>query len=421
MKKKIFTLLVSSFLLSGAFSNVNAQHPLGDGLVDGVGGYSFVGTVNSTSVAYGFSGCTDGVKFTLKDTSWDPSTYQIIANRGDKLAIFCNGVLHNERTLVKEDLEELVKNGSITVAFKGLIPTGSVIHIEYTGGLNTQKTADVPFALYDYPTVTTDLDEQAIYDYYYGRTTQFPGKVQITRTGGSPDLLYSIDGVHPSAFEGTTVNLTEVEIQNLIPGSKILWKEPNSTCTGWQSLIDVPEHQSVAGGVISRPIYIGPVKNATVIPGTSGAGMTQFVPSGKNFVFKIQPTGPNEGLKPEVTTAETRYLPEGVEGITLRESEPGVWTVTVLGVQQSLNVNISFPVETESATGAAAVEDDSVWGADGAAYISSAAAGSAAIYSTAGALVKTVAYPAGTTSIPLPAGFYIISLSNGENGKVAVK
>jgi hypothetical protein len=175
----------------------------------------------------------------------------------------------------------------------------------------------------------------------------------------------------------------------------------------------VPEHSSVSKAP-QREVFIGEVKGATIIPGTG----IHYVPSGKNYVFKVIPTGENAGLEPTVRT--DREFISDEEGITYKEDGDGIWTVTLLGVQEAVNVNISFP-DTKSGTGNAAVDGNQVWGAAGAAYITSAAAGSARIYGAAGAPVKTVAYPAGTTSVPLPAGFYIISKGGSENYKVVVK
>jgi hypothetical protein len=144
------------------------------------------------------------------------------------------------------------------------------------------------------------------------------------------------------------------------------------------------------------------------------------VPSGKNFAFKIFPTGEYAGLTPEVTTDRKIFPPEGEADIKYKVDEDGIWTITLIGLQEAINVNITFP-ETSSSTGSAAVAGGQVWGAAGAAYITSATAGKASIYSGAGALVKTVTFSAGTTSIPLPAGFYILSKDGRENYKVIVK
>ncbi|MDR1336426.1 MAG: hypothetical protein LBK22_06325, partial [Tannerella sp.] len=143
--------------------------------------------------------------------------------------------------------------------------------------------------------------------------------------------------------------------------------------------------------------------------------------SGKDYIFKIIPTGPNAGLKPEVTTERHRFIPDE-NSIDYKSDEDGVWKVTIRAVREPLNLDISFvSTDTESATGNAAVEGNRAWGADGAVYITSATAGSAGIYGSAGTLMKTVAYPPGTTATPLPAGFYIVSLNSSGNYKVAVR
>jgi hypothetical protein len=282
------------------------------------------------------------------------------------------------------------------------------------GGFATLGT--ITLTRIDYPTVTGELTGRDLYDYYYGRTTQYPGKIEFSRTGGSPDLMYSIDGFHWGAFPGTTLALTPLDIQNLIPGSKILVSEPFG-CNQPVPFIDVPEQSGVAN-IISRMVFIPPVEDATIIPGPG----IHYVPSGKNYVFKIQPTGSNIGLKPEVTTDRRLFIPDE-ESISYQTNEDGVWTVTIYAVREPLNLDITFTdaAGTKStATGPAVPEGSRVWGADGTLYITSTTAGNAGIYGAAGALVKTVAYAPGTTATPLSAGFYIASLNHG-NYKVIVK
>ncbi|MDR1102445.1 MAG: hypothetical protein LBL42_01690 [Tannerella sp.] len=226
-----------------------------------------------------------------------------------------------------------------------------------------------------------------------------------------------IDGRPPVSWPAgrETLALSELEIQSLIPGSRIQLWEPEGCNSA--ILFGVPEVQE--SGIISRPIYTAQSESnkGLIVPGTG----IHYVESGKNYVFKLYPKEENLG-KQLIVATDRKFIKDDEGGVVSKQDEDGVWTVTLVAVQEPVNLALSFLEETESsATGAAAVEDGSVRGADGAAYISSAAAGSDAIYSTAGALVKTVACTAGTTSIPLPAGFYIISLSNGENYKVAVK
>ncbi|MDR2139372.1 MAG: hypothetical protein LBP50_07480 [Tannerella sp.] len=273
-----------------------------------------------------------------------------------------------------------------------------------------------------YPTVNSNFDGESIYDYFYGRTTQFSGKVEFTRTGGTQDFLYSIDGYNwkPFPYNGT-LKLTPLEIQNLIPGSSILLKEPYG-CQEINSSFGVPEKSGLLGGIVQREVYIAKSESAdaVIVPGTG----THYVPSGKNYVFKIIPTGENAGKAPEVITG--RILPnEEMTDVSYEEDKAeGVWTVTIHGVTENLNLDVTFPeVDTQAggSTGNAAVEGSKVWGAAGAAYVTSDAAESINIYSAAGTLVKTVVTPAGTTAIPLPAGFYILSKGGSDNYKVIVK
>ncbi|MDR2138019.1 MAG: hypothetical protein LBP50_00470 [Tannerella sp.] len=279
----------------------------------------------------------------------------------------------------------------------------------------------VNYAVLTYPTVVSNIDGRAIYDYFYGRTTQFAGKVEFTRVGGSPDLEYSFDGVHWKAFGKTAKKvLTLLEIQNLIPGSQIFFREPYGCAGNIYAVLGVPEQPELIGGIVQREVYIAKSEStdAVIIPGTG----LHYVPSTKNYVFKIIPTGENVGKTPEVITG--RILPNEEMRDVSYEFEDGVWTVTVYGVQENLNLDVTFPeVDTQAggSTGNASVEGSQVWGAAGVAYVTSATAESVSVYSAAGTLVKTVVTPAGTTAIPLPAGFYILSKGGSENYKVIVK
>ncbi|MDR2042627.1 MAG: hypothetical protein LBP98_09990 [Tannerella sp.] len=457
MKKKIFTLCMISFLLSGVFSNVRAQSQ-----------YDAYEVVNSSQPTMWIGinvSVNTGKKYVF--TSCLPSTLQLSVTlgprfqaisgwtspRGDKFRVFVDG----DTVAVIEPYNATTAELNVSVATPQTLgvplPVKSAgeqtrIRFEYlnTGPTPDQeyKFGDVSILYVDYPTVSTILDLkgnlQTIYDAFYDRTTQYPGEVAFTITGGSPDLQYHVnngieliteepkneglewrpvyvDDEHKAGSK--TVKLSAVDIQNLIPGSAILVREPNG-CKGEKEVIAtyaVPEESSTSSGSIKqRAIYLPKVAGAKLIPGEG----THFVPTGKSFSFKVIPTGDNVGLKPEVTTAEEFVDPEGNDLITYKQESEGIWVVTLHGVQKALNVNISFPTE-QSSTGNAAVDGNQVWGAEGAAYITSATAGSAGIYSSTGALVKTVTYPAGTTTVPLPAGFYIIAQGGGNNYKVIVK
>ncbi|MDR2041925.1 MAG: hypothetical protein LBP98_06350 [Tannerella sp.] len=431
MKKKIFTLCVISFLLSSVFSNVRAIELVKGKVLSPPSFESPIAVTTTRTAEYFFVDCPVDVSFNLSGFIVSNAAAGAINNRKDTIVVYRNGEVLDSIVLGTGGYVELPTNNPSSFDFSYPLKPGSksgsvTFTFKYieTTTTNVYSIGSFTWKVYEYPTVSTTVDLkgnlQTIYDAFYDRTTQFPGEVSFTVTGGSPDLEYNpysgAAGHWRKVGGDKTITLKDLEVQNLIPGSTIVLQEPHGCKTGNLATFVVPEESSTST-VPSRPVYLPKVAGATLIPGEG----THFVPSGKSFSFQILPKGDNAGLKPEVTTGERNIpLPEGEEGITYKQIGEDVWEVTILGVQEAINVNVSFPT-TQSSTGNAAVDGNRVWGAEGAAYITSATAGSAGIYSSTGALVKTVAYPAGTTTVPLPAGFYIISQGGSNNYKVIVK
>jgi hypothetical protein len=418
-------LFVSSFLLMSAFSIGNAQNYdltlVGSGqLAPGTGSEFEFYADRPADAMYVFNNCGFGLLVKLGNGF---STNNNIAARNDTMEVY-SVYKGNWLLLTSFSGNEIMNLGgkSTRIGFYPWADTEGIGYVElvvryHWGGGSERDYPIKSFPFIPYPEVRTNVDGEAIYDYFYGRTTQFTGKVEFSRTGGSKHLQYSIDGWNWKPFgAGNTHVLTPLEIQNLIPGSSILFREPYG-CIDAAPWLDVPEPQ-VLGGLISRSIFIDPADEhgATIVP---RAGI-HFVESGKKFAFKVFPTGANAGKKPIVTT-DRKLLPDAEGGIEVKDNQDGSWTFTLIAVQEPVNVFITYDPEPASATGNATVEDGQVWGAEGVAYITSATAGSVSIYSATGALVKTVAYAAGTTAIPLPSGFYIVSKGDGENYKVIVK
>jgi hypothetical protein len=285
------------------------------------------------------------------------------------------------------------------------------LQITKTPGFPASGPYTITMTYIDYPELITGINGQDLYDYYYGRTTQYAGKVEFSRRGGSPDLKYSVDRAHWNPFPGVTASLTPLDIQNLIPGSQIWIREPYGCME--VPAITVPDPNQ--GGRITRQVYIPSVADATLIPSPG----IHYVESGKNYIFKIIPTGGNAGLTPQVRT--NRHFIADEQGVSCQESDAGVWIATLYAVQEPVNLEITFVgAETKSVTSVAPVEGQQVWGSAGSVCITSATAGEARIYGGAGALVKTVSYAPGTTATPLSPGFYIASLEHGAY-KVIVK
>jgi hypothetical protein len=429
MKKKIFTLCVISFLLSGALSNVMAQTWEKTDTIGSDSRFKITTTAvyQKTEV---FKGCPANVSLVFAEAFMEDDSFKGEKRGRDTIVIYRNG---EEIARYIAGIDIPIPNTKGTITATRPLPWGSAsgdvefkVFYKLPAGVISQTEIElltVNYKVYDSPQVIVNSSYPGVYDFFYGRTTQFPGKVELTVLSSSPSLQYSINGGagwtdFPAGSK--TVSLSALDIQNLIPGSNILVRDAYDCDKDRvvQTTLGVPEQSSV-GRIISRPVFIDKSveAHATVVPGPG----IHHVPSGKDFVLKVTPKGENAGLQPTVTTIDRKiFPPDGEEDITYVDNGGGVWTVTLRGVQEALNVNISFP-DTKSGTGNAAVDGNQVWGAAGAAYITSAAAGNARIYGAAGALVKIVAYPAGTTSVPLPAGFYIISKGGSENYKVVVK
>jgi hypothetical protein len=421
MNKKNFTLFLLGFLLIGSSFTGNAQLSISDLPSGG----TFINSTHyriSADREYLFSDCKVTLNFELG------SNISSIGgiSESDTLYVYSNETLVDKYAI---PVSAQVKSFSLPYDTPKDVKAGTTlkftfeIHKYNTGALITTITGkELLFTYVDYPTIATVIDGEASYDYYYERTTKYPGRVEFTKKGGSKDMEISLNGGlswyrwDHSRWEQSddkqTIKLTPVQIQNMIPGTKILVREPYS-CKSAYSVLGVPSNHVPTN--INRQILIPKTADALINPGSGLHAVT----SRGDFTFQIRPTGANEGLTPVVTSfpkvAEDRIL--------VKEGEDGVWTVTLVYVQHDYDLDITFKdAGLESAAGNAAVEGDSkVWSAGGTLYIAASASGNARIYSGTGALVKTVACTAGTAGIPLPSGFYIVSLSAGGNYKVAVK
>ena len=239
-------------------------------------------------------------------------------------------------------------------------------------------------------------------------TVGYAGQLELNIEGGSPHLFRSTDGV---IWENARQPFTQAQIANLaekeIP--YIILKEPNSC---WYETISLGA--SEVPGSILHPVHI---------PGVSGAFVSHsegdyHINTTGNFVFTIRPTGANAGLIPVVTTNRVS-IPDS-KGVTIVPDGYGSYIVTIHKVQQPIAVSIDFA----SATGSASIteDDNRVWSGNGKLHIASGIAGDAVIYNASGTRVNTVACQVGEpVSIAIPAGFYVVKLSDGKSYKVAVK
>jgi WD40 repeat protein len=78
-------------------------------------------------------------------------------------------------------------------------------------------------------------------------------------------------------------------------------------------------------------------------------------------------------------------------------------------------------ITLRAATGTESIVSTSVWSSSRQLTITAAANGIAKIYSLRGGLVSEFSYGVGSTSITLPVGLYIVTLSDGSITKVIIK
>ena len=136
------------------------------------------------------------------------------------------------------------------------------------------------------------------------------------------------------------------------------------------------------------------------------------VNSGKDFQIIVRPTG---GNVPVLETSRNGHIPDA--GGVVREQLPdGSYRFTVRKVREDLTLTLKYTVAN------AEVDGTRVWGEAGILCITPTTAGRVDVYNVLGRLVDSLTLSAGETSrLSLPAGVYIVTLSNGKTYKAAVR
>jgi hypothetical protein len=420
MKKKIFTLICLSFLLSSVVSMVVAQSVGWTGIGTkeswaGGGWPSAPILPNLSDADNGFLYSQCEYTFIVKGHGSDEWTFfttleatyrdENDALQRDTLPSYLNipsgfKVAKNDSLLVTFSIKDLpAKYDSVNVLVYGAKSPANnplIVTTEIGPGRHFKNYPQVSVA-YTPPTVS------------------YPGRADISVLKNSNEynyygLLRSFDGVRWDSVyykddgEHKIRPLTEAEIDNLL-GDVIYFKELN-TCSYITVQLTDPELPFPG---INRPVTIPGVSGAILTPST-GIHRVAF---GADFTFTVRPQGANAGLMPKVSTG--RSLPEG-DDVSVKNLGNGLYEVTIKKVTEALNLSIEFVPDAT-----AAVETSSVWSAGGQVYVTAATATSAKVYGATGALVKQIALSAGeTTGIAVPTGFYIVTLNN-KAYKVIVK
>ena len=394
MKKRTFTLLVLSVLLSGMFSTMKAQTMLDSvrfeiDTVYPVGIYETLPP--STSIKIFFSGPATN----------DPDTF-ILSSKGaaEYLGFPGSFILPKKKdanpdsiTITASEAWKMPHAENKTSGYIRVNKYNAAAQDTITGGVSTKS-----FIFYNQP----EFDVK-----FSMKTVQYPGALELIVLGGNQNLMTRGIADEISAYARDTaisIPFSQAEIGNLKYGDTIYVKYLGIT----YSIIIPGISEEPGPGGFNRPITIPNISDATT---NYGPGVHQ-TPSGEDFIFIITPSGNNRNLNPVVKTGRDNDTEGGVKYEQLAD---GSWKITIVRVQSSINLSIDFSVNNES------IDNNKVWANGSQLYITSSTSGKASIYNAAGALVKTITFAAGeTTSTNLPTGFYVATV-NGESYKISVK
>lgn len=340
-----------------------------------------------------FENCTSMVRLEFDQPAHPDSTFYISFNAYQSTPDFPNDI-KNMVNLVSEKF--LVPKNATYMDIP--IITSRVpdeLNMDYFGVevfINQQLTQYLPFYC---------INKFSYNIKYTPPTTMYEGKLKVDIDSPSGQTLFSLNG--GKSWKLYTDTITKSEIMNLTDYKVIYIKEPLSC-----DYIEIPIEE---GGIpiIYRQVRIPVVANAIL---DKSSGMHR-IPSQENFTFTIKLTGENVGKIPVVKTNRTS-IPDS-EGVTITEDEDGIYTITILNIQQDIDISIDF------ATGNELIQNENIRIHNGQLYITTTTSGNVQIYSATGALAKTIPAVAGeTVSTSLPTGFYIINM-DGKSYKVVCK
>jgi len=129
-----------------------------------------------------------------------------------------------------------------------------------------------------------------------------------------------------------------------------------------------------------------------------------YVDSGDSFTFTVKPK--TDGDEPVVTTSRKSSAVD--KDYVVKPVGDGAYEITVYGI----NSPTTITVESSSPSAVAGIAALKVYASGNAIFIDAPTAGTAQIYAESGALVKTVSYGAGQTTVALTKGIYVVKTGN---------
>jgi hypothetical protein len=409
MKKKIFTLIRLGFLLSGMVFTAMAQDAkrIREDILPpttiGNKGYSDYdqGIYSNCNYTVRFLAGSEATNFVL--SLWGTYTDADGSPKEDSLTAYLSvPAIPKVAAWDSTDITYYIKDLPAKYRYvRVLAHPGDQIPVGGGSSFSTSIYLDIGNC-HNYPQIALK---------YEAPSPGYAGKAELSIVGGSPWLQYSLgNGKWEFVYtEGARNILFTPNADSIIPFTPtqisnfpdvIYFKEPH---TPRYSEIIIRGEEYPVVPITPRLVTIPTISGATLSP--SGK---HYVESGGNFELTVTvsdpATEPKLSTTPKELDADREYLGDGVYKYTIKR------------ITKATNIHIELVP-----AGISPVEGSSVWSASGQIYVTAATAASTHIYGATGATVKQVALGAGeTTSVSLPAGFYIVTL-NGSVYKVILK
>ncbi|MDR1675095.1 MAG: T9SS type A sorting domain-containing protein [Tannerella sp.] len=166
---------------------------------------------------------------------------------------------------------------------------------------------------------------------------------------------------------------------------------------------------------------IDPIINRKVeIPNVAGVASTppagiHYVPSHTNFPFTLEFETPAPLAVRTGRIVDYEPEPE-LKGLRLNDNE---YSYVIREVMEDITLQIG--PEVSRTTGNAPIDETDIWSHNTTIYIKVEKENIASVFSIAGHLIRRIEVPAGTTTLPMPQGVYIVVLQDGLRHKVVVK
>ena len=154
-----------------------------------------------------------------------------------------------------------------------------------------------------------------------------------------------------------------------------------------------------------REVVIPEVESAIIEPGTG----VYYVHSRDDFTFTVTPKTHTVNLYMEVNTSRND-VPDD-EGVVVKRHANGSYTVTILGIQDDINVFLFF---RNHLLDNVRVEGISIYSYKGKVHVITDKAAVAEIYDLAGMLIRQERLPEGEKAIALAPGVYVVKVNNAR-------